>query len=107
MLLRPGGVSCCSTPNLYRMRNLVYLLRGRSLFGHFDVPEARSYRSVIEYTAEHLARSSSGPASLTAMSTLSTESADPRRIGMLSGLGAPLRRIPRYRDNLFAVAIAP
>ena len=41
-LLRSGGVLLCSTPNLYRLRNVVYLLSGRPLFDHFDVPTVRS-----------------------------------------------------------------
>ena len=55
MLLRPRGLLLCSTPNLYRLRNVVYLLRGRPLFDHFDLPGERGYGHVLEYSAEHLA----------------------------------------------------
>ena len=109
MLLRPGGVLLCSTPNLYRMRNVVYLLRGRPPFGHFDVPEVRSYRQVLEYTAEHLAWQfeQAGFVDCTVDLEHFAHAPNAPLDRVLSALGAPLRRIPRYRDNLLAVGIAP
>ena len=53
-LLRPGGLLLCSTPNLYRLRNIVYLIRGHQLFDHFDLPGERGYGHVLEYSAERL-----------------------------------------------------
>ena len=109
MLLRPGGMLLCSTPNLYRLRNLVYLLRGQALFDHFDVPEVRSYGPVVEYSAEHLAwqfeRAGFVDCTVDLEHCEHTPNAPLDRV--LSRLGAPLRRIPRYRDNLLAVGIAP
>ena len=69
MLLRPRGLLLCSTPNLYRLRNVVYLFRGRPLFDHFDLPGERGYGHVLEYSAEHLAWSFSELVSLTARSS--------------------------------------
>ncbi len=54
MLLRDEGLLLCSTPNLYRLRNVVYLFRGRPLFDHFDLPGERGFGHVLEYSAEHL-----------------------------------------------------
>ena len=54
-LLRSGGLLFCSTPNLYRLRNIVYLIRGRPLFDHFELPGERGYGHVLEDSAEHLA----------------------------------------------------
>ena len=54
-ILCPGGLLLCSTPNLYRLRNIVYLVRGRALFDRFDLPGVRGYGRVLEYSAEHLA----------------------------------------------------
>jgi SAM-dependent methyltransferase len=109
MLLRTGGVLLCSTPNLYRLRNVVYLLRGRSPFAHFDVPEVRSYGMVVEYTAEHLAwqfeRAGFVDYTVDLEHFAHVPNAGLDRV--LSILGAPLRPIPRYRDNLLAVGAAP
>jgi SAM-dependent methyltransferase len=109
MLLRPGGLLLCSTPNLFRMRNVVYLLRGRSPFGHFDLPEVRSHKPVIEYTAEDLAWQfqQAGFVDCTVHLENFAHAPNARLDRVLSTLGAPLRRIPRYRDNLLAAATAP
>jgi len=108
-LLRPGGVLLCTTPNLYRLRNIFYLLRGRPLFDHFDVPEVRSYGPAVEYTAEHLAWQLEKAGFVDATVDLEDFSHVPNAPfdRALSTLGAPLRRIPRYRDNLLAVGTAP
>jgi 2-polyprenyl-3-methyl-5-hydroxy-6-metoxy-1,4-benzoquinol methylase len=109
VLLRPGGVLLCSTPNLYRLRNVVYLLRGRPLFNHFDVPEVRSYLPVVEYSAEHLAWQfeQAGFVETDVDLVHFTHAPNAPLERVLSAFGAPLRRIPRYRDNLVAVGIAP
>ncbi len=107
-LLRPGGALLCSTPNLYRLRNIVYLIRGRQLFDHFGLPGERGYGHVLEYSAEHL----SWQFQRAGFRDFSVELCDfshrPNQPldRMLSMLGAPLRRLPRHRDNLVAVARA-
>ena len=107
-LLRPGGILLCSTPNLYRLRNVVYLLRGRPLFDHFDVPEVRSYGPIIEYSAEHLAWQFEKAGFVDCTVDLEHFAHIPNAPldRVLSAFGAPLRRIPRYRDNLLAVGTA-
>ena len=108
-LLRPGGLLLCSTPNLYRPRNLVYLIRGQPLFDHFDLPGVRGYGHVLEYSAEHLA----WQFGRAGFEDYEVELRDFHHVPherldrVLSALGAPLRRIPRFRDNLLAVATAP
>ena len=108
-LLRPGGLLLCSTPNLYRLRNVVYLVTGRRLFGHFDVPEERSYLPVLDYSAEHLTWQF-GKAGLVdcevELRDFSHAPYEPLNRALYA-LGAPLRRIPRHRDHLLAVATAP
>jgi SAM-dependent methyltransferase len=108
-LLRPGGLLLCSTPNLYRPRNAVYLLRGRPLFDHFDLPGARGYGHVLEYSAEHLAWQFEQAGFLEYAVDLVdfTHAPNARLDRVLSAVGAPLRRLPRFRDNLLAVASAP
>lgn len=107
-LLRPGGVLLCSTPNLYRLRNIFYLVTGRPLFDHFGLPGERGYGHVLEYSAEHLtwqfeqAGFRDFSIELRDFTHLPNKPAD----RFLMALGSPLRRIPRYRDNLLAVARA-
>lgn len=107
-LLRPGGLLLCSTPNLYRLRNIVYLLRGQQLFDHFDLPGERGYGHVLEYSAEHLAWQFQR-AGFQDFSVKPCDFAHVPNQGLdriLAKLGTPLRRIPRHRDNLMAVAKA-
>jgi SAM-dependent methyltransferase len=107
-ILRPGGLLLCSTPNLYRLRNIVYLMRGHQLFDHFDLPGERGYGHVLEYTAEHL----SWQLRRAGFQDFSVELRDFAHVPnqpldrVLAVLGSPLRRIPRHRDNLLAVARA-
>lgn len=105
-LLRPGGLLLCSTPNLYRLRNIFYLVAGRPLFDHFGLPGERGYGHVLEYSAEHLAwqfrQAGFNDFDIELRDFTHTPNKPADRI--LAMLGSPLRRIPRYRDNLLAVA---
>jgi SAM-dependent methyltransferase len=105
-MLRPGGLLLCSTPNLYRLRNIVYLATGRPLFDHFGLPGEHGYGHVLEYSAEHLAWQFEQAGFTDVKIELRDFSHAPNKPAdrALAALGAPLRRIPRYRDNLLAVA---
>jgi SAM-dependent methyltransferase len=108
-LLRHGGLLFCSTPNLYRLRNAFFLLTGRPLFDHFDLPGTGGVGHVLEYSAEHLAWQLERAGFVDYAVDLEdfTHVPNARLDRVLSAVGAPLRRIPRYRDNLLAVATAP
>ena len=108
-LLRSGGLLLCSTPNLYRLKNIVYLIRGRRLFDHFDLPELRGYGHVLEYSTEHLAYQLQRSGFVDYAVELHDFKHVPneRLDRVLAALGAPLTQIPRFRDNLLAVAVAP
>ena len=108
-LMRSGGLLFCSTPNLYRLRNIIYLIRGRQLFDHFDLPGERGYGHVLEYSAAHLDWQLQRAGFVNCVVELHdfTHVPHERVDRVLSAVGAPLRRIPRYRDNLLAVATAP
>jgi SAM-dependent methyltransferase len=108
-LMRSGGLLLCSTPNLYRLRNIVYLISGRPLFDHFDLPGERGYGHVLEYSAEHLDWQFQRAGFVDYLVELHdfTHVPHERLDRVLAALGTPLRRIPRYRDSLLAVATAP
>lgn len=107
-LLRHGGLLMCSTPNLYRIRNVVFLACGRRLFDHFDLPGERGYGHVLEYSAEHLSwqLKQAGFQEFSVRFCDFTHVPNRRLDRMLAAFGAPIRRIPRYRDNLVAIAKA-
>jgi SAM-dependent methyltransferase len=109
MVMRPSAVLICTTPNLFRLRNIMYLLRGREVFDHFDLPGERGYGHVLEYSAEHLAwqLGRAGFADYQVELEQFTHVPEARFDRMLAKVGAPLLRIPRYRDNLMAFARAP
>lgn len=106
--LKEDGVLLCTTPNLYRLRNIFYLAAGKPLFDHFGLPEARGYGHILEYSAEHLTwqfeQAGFNDVSIEFRDFMHIPSKPVERA--LAILGAPLRRIPRYRDNLLAVARA-
>jgi SAM-dependent methyltransferase len=107
-VLRPKGLLLCSTPNLYRFRNIIYLIRGHQLFDHFDLPGERGYGHVLEYSAEHLAWQfqRAGFRDFNVRLCDFAHAPNQRLDRILALVGSPLRRIPRYRDNLMAVARA-
>jgi 2-polyprenyl-3-methyl-5-hydroxy-6-metoxy-1,4-benzoquinol methylase len=54
--LKPGGALLLTTPNLFRLRNLVRMVRGRDLFDTFMLPRnGVSLGHQTEYSADHLA----------------------------------------------------
>ena len=54
-VLRPGGVIICTTPNLYRLRNVVYMALGRRIFDNFQYPDNEvALEHVLEYSRDHL-----------------------------------------------------
>ena len=106
--LQPGGLLLCSTPNLYRLRNVIFLATGRRIFDHFGLPGVRGYGHILEYSAEHLAWQFK-QAGFTDVNIEFRHFAHVPNKPMdrvLAALGAPLLSIPRYRDNLVAVARA-
>ncbi|MGX5653811.1 class I SAM-dependent methyltransferase [Geodermatophilus nigrescens] len=106
--LRPGGRLILTTPNLYRLRNVVFLATGRPLFDVFDLPSDRGFGHVLEYSRDHLAWQLERAGFRDHSVELVEFGHVPHRRSdrVLAAAGAPLRRIPRFRDNLLVTATA-
>lgn len=53
--MKPGALLFVTTPNLYRLRNVVRLILGMRVFDYFFIPErGQSIGHPFEYSAEHL-----------------------------------------------------
>jgi hypothetical protein len=74
-----------------------------------NLPGERGYGHVLEYSAEHLAWQFQRAGFVDYVVDLHdfTHVPHERLDRALATFSAPLRRIPRYRDNLLAVATAP
>jgi SAM-dependent methyltransferase len=109
-VLRPGGVLICTTPNLYRLRNVVYMALGRSIFDYFQYPdEDIALAHVVEYSRDHLdwQFKKAGFAQYRVEYSQMHHSPENPLFRPLAWLGYPLHIVPRWRDNLVATAYAP
>jgi 2-polyprenyl-3-methyl-5-hydroxy-6-metoxy-1,4-benzoquinol methylase len=107
--LKPGGIVICSTPNLYRLRNVVYMACGLRIYDYFRMPEHKSLEHVIEYSRDHLqwqfekAGFKDCHIELHQMHHSSTNPV----FRLALWIGSPLFLIPRFRGSLLAIAHAP
>ena len=104
--MNPGGYLILTTPNLYRLRNIAFLATGRPIFDHFDLPGDSGVGHVLEYSKDHL-KWQVDKAGFTdyVVEMEDFEHSPHRRVDrVLSTLSAPLRQLPRLRDNLVVVA---
>lgn len=109
-VLRPGGILLCTTPNLYRLRNVVFMALGRNIFDNFRYPDEEVALShILEYSRDHLAWQfqkagfTECRVEFSQMHHLPTN----KLFVPLALLGYPLHFLPRWRDNLVATASAP
>ena len=105
--LRPGGKTLVTTPNLYRFRNVVRLLRGQKIFDRFHFPDGGHCPGhQLEYSADHL-RWQLETAGLR-VDYVNLEQLSNRGHSLKARLGRmaarPLFVNPRWRDNLVACA---
>jgi SAM-dependent methyltransferase len=109
-VLLPGGAMICTTPNLYRLRNVVYMAIGRQIFDYFRYPDDETSLShVLEYSRDHLAwqfKKAGFTDYRVEYSQMHHSPTDPL-FRPLAWLGYPLHIVPRWRDNLVATAFAP
>lgn len=53
--LKPGGVLFLTTPNLFRLRNVIRMILGREFLDRFMLPQpGRGLGHQLEYSAEHI-----------------------------------------------------
>ena len=104
--LRPGGTLICSTPNLYRLRNIVFMLMGKRIFDHFRMPTDHGLGHVLEYSREHLVWQLETAGFVRPEVVFVQMHHAPNRLvyRILYVLGSPLFLVPRWRDNLVAIA---
>ena len=109
-VLRPGGVIICTTPNLYRLRNLVFMALGRRIFDYFQYPDAEVALShVLEYTRDHLdwqLKKAGFTQCHVEYSQMHHSPTNPL-FRPLAWLGYPLHIVPHWRDNLVATGFVP
>lgn len=106
-VLRSDGVIICTTPNLYRLRNVLYMAFGRRIFDYFQYPDAEVALShVIEYSRDHLEWQFKRAGFTQCRVEYSQMHHSPTNLlyRPLAWLGYPLHIVPRWRDNLVATA---
>jgi len=52
-LIKPGGYLICTTPNLYRIRNVIFLITGKPIFDYFRFSD-NSMGHMLEYSKDHI-----------------------------------------------------
>lgn len=109
--LKPGGRLLVTTPNLYRLRNALRMLRGQRIFDHFRFPEKdRPLGHFLEYSLEQMRwqLSEAGlEVELARIDQLDRGGAS-RRARVARRLLGPIFRLrPIWQDNLVLVARRP
>jgi SAM-dependent methyltransferase len=107
--LKPGGTIICSTPNLYRLRNVVYMALGKQIYDYFRIPKNQGLGHVIEYSIDHLRWQfeEAGFENCTIEYCQMHHSPNNPFFRIMYWLGSPLFLVPRFRDNLLAIAQKP
>ena len=109
-VLRPGGVIICTTPNLYRLRNLVFMALGQPIFDYFQYPdEDIALSHVLEYSRDHLDwqfKKAGFTQCRVEYSQMHHSPTNPLH-RPFAWVGYPLHLVPHWRDYLLATAYAP
>jgi SAM-dependent methyltransferase len=106
-LLKPHGLIFLTTPNLFRIRNLVRMALGIEFLDRFTIPEpGQGLGHQLEYSADHL-RWQLERAGLQVMMLIEDSLGRKGHSGkarLARSLLAPLNLRPAWRDGLVAVA---
>ena len=102
-----GGRVLVTTPNLYRIRNVWRLLTGRKIFCNFHYPDpGKCGGHQLEYSHRHLAwalQRAGLRVDYCRMEQL-TNHGHSAKAKVLRAAASPMHAVPRWRDNLVAVA---
>jgi SAM-dependent methyltransferase len=106
-LLKKGGILFLTTPNLFRLRNLVRMILGNEFLDHFALPEPEEgLGHQLEYSAPHL-RWQLERAGMEVLMMKHDElgrAGHSRKTRLARSLLAPLRLRPKWRDGIAAAA---
>lgn len=108
-VLQPGGLLLCTTPNFYRLRNIVYVAIGKRIFDHFREPGEGPLGHVIEYDEPRLRwqLDRAGFSDVRLEMCYFRHQPNQPLFRALSWLGKPLFLVPRFRDSIVAFARTP
>jgi len=108
--MRPNGILFLTTPNLFRIRNLVRMFFGVEFLDRFDMPDSnRGLGHQLEYSADHLR----WQLERAGMEIVMLKHDELGRVGhsfkarLGRALSAPLQLRPLWRDGLVAAARKP
>ena len=108
-VLRPGGLLLCTTPNFYRLRNIVYVAIGKRIYDHFREAGEGPLGHVIEYDEPRLRwqLDRAGFSDVRLEMCYFQHQPNQPLFRALSWLGKPLFLVPRFRDCIVAFARTP
>jgi 2-polyprenyl-3-methyl-5-hydroxy-6-metoxy-1,4-benzoquinol methylase len=104
-VLKPHGLLICTTPNFYRLRNVVYVAIGKRIYDHFKLPGEGPLGHVIEYDQKRLEWAMQGAGFRDVSVELRQFPHQPNDLvfRIMSWIGSPLFLVPRFRDTMIAV----
>ena len=107
-VLAPGGLLLLTTPNFYRLRNVVYVAMGRRIYDHFREPGDGPLGHVIEYDPPRLCwqLERAGFSDVQVEMCYFRHQPHQPLFRALSWVGQPLFMVPRFRDCIVAFARA-
>jgi SAM-dependent methyltransferase len=108
-VLEPGGLMICTTPNFYRLRNVVYVAIGKRIYDHFREAGEGPLGHVIEYDEPRLRwqLDRAGFADVCIELCYFAHQPNNAVFRWMSFLGKPLFMVPRFRDCIVAIARSP